>query len=301
MTDKNDTPLVLGFSEYASQTERFAKAAGLPFSLIDVHRFPDGESKLTLPSKLPGRVIIMRSLDRPNDKLVELILAAAGARQLGASKVILIAPYLCYMRQDKAFHPGEVVSQPIIGQCLAAHIDAIVTVDSHLHRVHRLSDAVPVADAINLTATDPMAHFLQQNVDNPFLIGPDGESEQWVSDIASHYGFDFRVAQKERLGDRRVRITMPEGSYQGRNLVLVDDVASTGKTLLEAARLLQPYQPASLSVLVTHALFVDHAEEELHAAGVDNIWSCDAIPHPSNRVELADLLAGSLLSGKQLQ
>ncbi len=294
MTHNSNTPMILGFSEYAAQTGRLAQAAGLPCSIIDIHHFPDGESKLTLPDKLPAQVIVVRSLDHPNDKLVELILAAAGARQLGASKVILVAPYLCYMRQDKAFHPGEVVSQPVIGRCLAGQIDGILTVDSHLHRVHRLADAVPVADAVNITATDPMAHFLQKTVDHPFLIGPDGESEQWVAEIASHYGFDYCVARKERLGDRQVKISMPDGDYQGRNLVLVDDVASTGKTLLEAVKLLTPHRPASISVLVTHALFVDDAETELMDAGVDNIWSCDAIPHPSNSIELAELLAGTL-------
>ena len=290
----NIDTLILGFPEYANQTERLAEAAGLPFTILDIHHFPDGESKVTLPGILPRHIILVRSLDHPNDKLVELILAAAGARKLGADKVCLVAPYLCYMRQDKAFHAGEVVSQPIIGACLAAHFDALLTVDAHLHRVHALSDAVPVEPAINLTATDPMAHFLQNKVKNPFLVGPDGESEQWVAAIAAHYGFDYAVANKERLGDREVKISMPDCGYAGRHLVLVDDVASTGKTLAEAARLLQAHKPASISVLVTHALFVGNALGELREAGVANIWSCDAIPHETNAVPLAPLLAGEL-------
>ncbi len=292
----NADTLMLGFPEYADQTERLAQATGLPFSVLDIHHFPDGESKVTLPGILPEQIVLVRSLDHPNDKLIELILAAAGARKLGAKKLCLVAPYLCYMRQDKAFHAGEVVSQPIIGACLAAHFDALLTVDAHLHRIHSLSDAVPVDPAINLTATDPMAHFLQNNVEAPFLVGPDGESEQWVAAIASHFGFDYAVAEKQRLGDREVKISMPDCGFAGRNLVLVDDVASTGKTLLEAASLLQAHDPASISVLVTHALFVDNALRELYDAGVTNIWSCDAIPHPTNAVSLAGLLAEELKS-----
>ncbi len=290
----NIDTLILGFPEYADQTERLAQAANLPFTVLDIHHFPDGESKVTLPGMLPERIILVRSLDHPNDKLIELILAAAGARKLGAEKVCLVAPYLCYMRQDKAFHAGEVVSQPIIGACIAAHFNGLLTVDAHLHRVHSLSDAVPVQPAINLTATDPMAHFLKDKVDDPFLIGPDGESEQWVAAIAAHHGFDYAVAKKERLGDREVKISMPDCGYTNRNLVLVDDVASTGRTLAEAARLLQIHNPASISVLVTHALFVGNALEELRESGVANIWSCDAIPHTTNAVPLASLLAGEL-------
>ena len=287
----NNTALALGFPEYRPQTEGFAEAAGLPSAIIDIHRFPDGESKLTLPENLPSHLILVRSLDHPNDKLVELILAADGAKQRGVDKITLVAPYLCYMRQDKAFHPGEVVSQGIIGHLLANHIDGVLTVDAHLHRVHRLSDAVPVARAINITATEPMAKFLRGKIDNPYLIGPDSESEQWVAAIAAHDQLDYAVAAKQRLGDRRVKIAMPDGDYRNRHLVLVDDVASTGQTLLEAARLLAAHDPASMSVLVTHALFVGDAEEKLREAGVGHIWSCDAVPHPSNAAPLAELLA----------
>ena len=283
--------LVIGFPEYREQAEAFARAAGLTFASLEIHRFPDAESKLTLPAELPAHVILCRSLDRPNDKLVELILAAEGARELGARTLSLVAPYLCYMRQDKAFHPGEVVSQRVLGRCLADYFDNLLTVDSHLHRVHDLGDAVPLGHAIDVHATAPMAHFIEAHVEHAFLIGPDGESGQWVADIADHYRMDHAVATKERLGDNAVRVTLPDGDYQGRHIVLVDDVASTGHTLLEAARALASYRPASMSVLVTHALFVGDAIEQLHRAGIDNIWSCDSIPHPTNAVPLAGLLA----------
>ncbi len=287
-------PLLIGFPEYREQSERLAEAAGLDLAIADIHRFPDGESKLTLPARLPREVILCRSLDHPNDRLVELILAAGGAREQGVETLSLVAPYLCYMRQDKAFHPGEVVSQRIVGRCLAGYLDGLLTVDSHLHRVHRLADAVPVERAIDIHATEPMAHFLAERVEAPFLLGPDGESAQWVADIAHHHGMDHAVCTKERLGDREVRIHLPPGDYRGRNLVLVDDVASTGRTLLEAARAVLPHQPASLSVLVTHALFVGDAIERLEALGIHDIWSCDSIPHPTNAVSLAGILAARL-------
>jgi len=286
--------LLLTFPEYRDQTERLAEAAGLPWREVELHHFPDGESRIRLPSPLPPAPIFVRSLDHPNDKLVELLLAAAAARQAGAQRVSLVAPYLCYMRQDKAFHPGEVVSQRIVGRWLADHFDNLLSVDAHLHRVATLAEAVPARHAVNVTATAPMAAFLAGRFERPLIVGPDSESRQWVAAIAARDGFDFVVGDKQRRGDRDVRITLPPQDYRGRDIVLVDDVASTGRTLLEAARLLHAFEPASLSVLVTHALFVGDAIERLRQAGVENIWSCDAIPHPTNAVSLAELLAAHL-------
>ncbi len=109
-------------------------------------------SSLTLPvdgaGQLPARAVLLRSLYQPNDKLVELLLAARAARGLGVRHLTLVAPYLAYMRQDIAFHPGEAVSQRIVGPFLASLFDAVVTVDRHLHRVATLPEAVPAAQAV---------------------------------------------------------------------------------------------------------------------------------------------------------
>jgi len=131
-------------------------------------------------------------------------------------------------------------------------------------------------------------------MDDPLLVGPDEESGQWVAAIARDRKLDYCVAHKERLGDQQVRVTLPDADYRDRHIVLVDDVASTGHTLEQAARELAQFKPASISVLVTHALFVGDAEERLRRAGIGHIWSTDAIPHSSNALRLEHLLAEAL-------
>ena len=195
----NDSRLLIGFPDYQKPAQRLAREAGIPYSDALIHHFPDGETRLRLPAALPEQVVLCQTLNHPNSRLVELVLAAATARDLGAKHITLVAPYLCYMRQDKAFHPGEAVSQRIVGTLLSQWIDALITVDSHLHRVHRLKDAVPVDPAINLTASPVMSAFLLKQIDNPFLVGPDEESEQWVASIARDRGYDYCVARKQRL------------------------------------------------------------------------------------------------------
>lgn len=294
MPSTTTSPQILGFPEYREPARRLAEAAGLDYAEVAIHHFPDGESKVRLPLPLAERLILCRTLDHPNAKLVELELAAAAARQLGAKHLTLVAPYLAYMRQDIAFNPGEAVSQCIIGDMLARRFDALITVDPHLHRIQHLEQAVPVRPAIALSAATLMADYLARHGDSPLLIGPDEESTQWVAAIAGHRGLDYVVAHKQRLGDTRVKLTLPPADYSGRHLVLVDDVVSTGHTLEAAARQLAPQRPASISVLVSHALFVDDAQTRLAAAGISRICSTDSVLHPTNRLLLAPLLAQAL-------
>ncbi|GAB3313875.1 ribose-phosphate diphosphokinase [Haliea atlantica] len=286
--------LILGFADYREPAQRLAAAAGMDYAEVQVHRFPDGESRLQLPATLPERVVLCRSLDQPNGKLVELELAAVTARELGARHLTLVAPYLCYMRQDSAFHPGEAVSQRIVGQWLARLVDAVITVDPHLHRTPHLRDAVPVHRALSLSAGPLLGQWLEGRPAAPLLLGPDSESAPWVKSIARLAGLDYGVASKERLGDREVRVTLPDLEVAGRDVVLVDDIASTGRTLAAAATQVLAKGARKVDVLVTHALFAGDALEILQAAGVGEVLSTDSVRHASNRVELAPLLAEAL-------
>lgn len=287
--------LLLGFPSYRRPAQRLAQRAGLAYADVGVHAFPDGESLVRLPEQLPPRVVLCVSLNEPNSRLVELELAAATALTLGAERLTLVAPYLCYMRQDAAFHPGEAVSQRIVGRLLARHFDTLVTVDPHLHRTRSLNEAVPVRRAISRSATSVMAQWLQRRTDRPLLIGPDEESAQWVGALAAASGLGYGVARKTRRGDRDVQVELPDLAFAGRHVVLVDDVASTGNSLAEAARGLLARGAASVGAVVTHALFVEDAVPRLRAAGVGEICSTDSVLHPSNGMNLDGLLADALV------
>jgi ribose-phosphate pyrophosphokinase len=285
--------MLLGFSDYREQSEHLAEFLGFPFALVKVHYFPDEECKVTLPQDLPEHVVFCRSLDHPNNKLVELLLAAKTARELGARKLTLVAPYMCYMRQDKAFIPGESTSQDIIGRLLAELFDHVITVDPHLHRTHNFKDAVPAKQAIALSATPLMCNFLEKKSDT-ILLGPDSESEQWVKSIAEGASLPGFVATKQRLGDREIRITLPETEMAEKAVVVVDDVVSSGETIAIAAQQCIERGANRVDVLVVHPLFAEGAVERLKQAGVGEIWSTDSISHPSNCIPLAELLGGAV-------
>ncbi len=282
--------MLLGFEDYELQARRLAEALGWPYARVVTHCFPDGEVKVTLPEKLPEHVVFCRSLDRPNNKLIELLLAATTARQMGAQRLTLVAPYLCYMRQDTAFAVGEAVSQQIIGRFLAELFDDVITVDPHLHRTHHFVDAVPVTHAVALSANKVMSDFLHSR-SSAILLGPDAESIQWVKAIAEGGDLTYGVADKQRLGDREIRINLPALNLADQAVVLVDDVISSGETMAIAAQRCFEAGAKSVDVLVTHPLFAQDAVERLREVGVGGVWSTDSIQHPSNCIALADLLA----------
>ena len=286
--------LLLAFDDEAALAQALAAALGWPLALVDRHRFPDGETRLRLPPRLPPRVAMLRGLQQPNEKLTEMMLAAAGARELGAAQLTLVSPYLAYMRQDIEFTPGEVVSQRHLGRALAGWFDAVVTVDPHLHRVATMDEVVPGRRGVALSAAALLGEFVARRVPGALLVGPDAESAQWVRVAAATAGLEHAVCGKRRHGDREVEVELPDVALRGRAVVLLDDVASTGHTLVAAARGLLGAGAACVDVAVTHALFVDDALERVRAAGVREVWSTDCVPHPSNALSVVPLLADAL-------
>ncbi len=264
--------------------------------VVERHRFPDGELKLRLPTPLHDRVVVLRGLHQPNEKLVELLLVARTARQLGAFHISLVAPYLAYMRQDIAFRPGEAVSQRVVGGFLADLFDAVITVDPHLHRVATLQEAVPVPQAVVVSGAAVLADWVAQRRPGALLLGPDEEAAQWVAQAAARHGNPSAVCRKVRHGDKSVEIALPPVQWSGRQVVILDDVASTGHTVAQATRLLLAVGAASVDVAVTHALFAGDAIEVMRQAGVGEVWSTDCIPHSSNVASVTPVLAQALLA-----
>jgi len=286
--------MLLCFEEDLGRATQIALAADMTPLQIERHRFPDGEVKLRLPDPLPPHVVILRSLNDPNEKLIELLLVAQTARTLGAKYLTLVAPYLAYMRQDIAFRPGEAVSQRVVGQFLAGLFDAVITVDPHLHRVASLEEAVPVTQAIALSGAPLLSDWIAAHRQNPLLIGPDEESAQWIAMAAARHGFDHAVCRKVRHGDRAVEVALPDVTVKGRSAVLLDDVASTGHSVARAAELLIAAGATSVDVAVTHALFSGDALQVMQDAGIAEIWSTDCVAHASNVVSMSSTIADAL-------
>lgn len=280
----------------AADAARLAARLGIPCHTIEVHRFPDGELRVRVGPAAPT-TILYASLDQPNDKLISLIFAAEALRRGGTQRLVLVAPYLCYMRQDTAFSPGEAISQTVIGRLLAGAFDRIITMDAHLHRTPTLDAVFPGIETLNLSAIPAIAEYLAAAGLDPrsVAVGPDAESEPWVGDLGSRLGIDHVVARKTRHGDRSVQITLPDGvKIAGRPVVLFDDIVSSGGTIMACATILQAAGAARVDVVVTHALFPDAMLKTFAEAGIASVRSTSSVPHLSNAIRLDGLLAQAL-------
>ena len=261
-----------------------------------MHRFPDGEMRVTV-GRAAATTILYASLDQPNDKLIAILFAAEALRRAGASRLVLLAPYLCYMRQDAAFNEGEAISQKAIGQLIAGTVDRVITVDAHLHRTADIRAVFPGIEAENLSAMPAIANALRMSGVDPATVvaGPDAESRPWVSGLASRLGLAHTVARKIRRGDRSVEIGFADRtSLAGRPVLLVDDIVSSGSTLIACAKALTAAGATTVDAVITHALFPSGMATEFANAGIRSIRSTSSVPHPTNAIPLDDIFAAAL-------
>jgi len=279
----------------AAAAVALADVLGVPSATVRVHRFPDGESMPVVhaPTAL---AIVYRTLDHPDAKLFPLMLAVDALRRAGARRVVLVAPYLPYMRQDAVFAPGEPVSQRLLADLLKASFDRVVTVDAHLHRTRSIAHLLAPAEGDDLASTPALAAWVRASGLRPdIVVGPDEESAPWVRAIAEAIGVTWLTMRKVRHGDTAVEIVMDAAtSVSGRRVLLVDDICSSGGTLRQSVRVLRNAGAADVVAYVTHALFGPETSAALKSEGARQVISSDSIPHASNAVPLRDVLAATL-------
>jgi len=271
---------------------RLGTRLGREVIVPEVRQFPDGELYVRMPrAKLEGTVAIVGNLS--HDNFLRVAFFAGTARDLGAQQVGLVAPYLAYMRQDSVFNPGEGITQRYFAKLVSASVDWMVTVDPHLHRVHTLEGIYSIPTTI-ARAAPAIARWVTGEVQKPVLVGPDAESKQWVSAVADSCGAPFVILEKTRRGDRDVSVSAPDYQFNGHTPVVIDDIVSTGRTMVEATKMLRAAGAAAPMCVAIHAVFADAVGDALVAAGAKGIVTCDTIPHASNRICISDSLADAV-------
>ncbi len=287
-------PLIIAMPGNEAMTQALARTLHADLGSIELHAFPDGETYLRFLSDPAGRALIfVCTLDRPNDKILSLLFAAAAARELGAATVGLVSPYLAYMRQDRRFKPGEAVTSREVARLLSGAFDWLVTVDPHLHRYGSLAEIYRIPTRV-VHAAPLISQWIRTHVSNPLIIGPDSESEQWVSAVSKDAGAPYTIFEKARRGDRDVEISVKKHrGLDGRTPVLVDDIISSGRTMIEAVRLIMAQGAGAPICVAVHGLFADNSDTSLAQAGARVVTS-NSISHATNGIDVTELLASSV-------
>lgn len=262
--------------------------------VVNSRRFPDGETYLQIDTEVEGRhCIILSELSDPDRKFLPLCFLASTLRELGASSVGLMAPYLSYMRQDRRFIEGEAVTSRIFANLLSSQVDWMVTIDPHLHRYHSLDEIYSIPTQVVQGA--PLLSQWLISESNLLLVGPDSESEQWVSTIASYSGHPFVVGEKKRIGDRSVTIELPDLTpYSDLTAVIIDDVISSGQTIIECIHALTSAGIANIKCASVHGIFADGSDQLILQAGLSSLVTTNTIPHYSNMIDVSSLLVPAI-------
>jgi len=284
--------VILPFPDNAETAASLAKRLDAEVGAVTLRRFPDGETYVRIETPVTGReTILVCTLSRPDEKMLPLLLAAATAKDLGATRVGLVAPYLAYMRQDARFQPGEGITSRYVARLLSQAVDWLVTVDPHLHRYRSLSEVYSIPTRA-VRAAPLIAQWIRNHVSSPVVVGPDGESAQWAQVVADEAGAPSVVLNKTRRGDRDVEVSFPDAErWKGYTPVVVDDLISTAHTMIETVgHVKRAGLPAPICVAV-HAVFAERAYADLVAAGPARVLTCNTVPHASNGLDATDLLA----------
>jgi len=287
--------MIIGCSNGKEMGKFIAKHLHRSYSSLDVSHFPDGELNLRFQVPVKGKqIVLVQSFHGTHgildSQIMEVLFAAETAKDLGAKKVTLVAPYFPYLRQDKRFRPGDCISQQALAALIRLYVDAICIVDPHLHRIHSLKKIFGI-ESHRVTADPLIAEYIKHKVKNPLIIGPDGESYQWAQATAKMIGCESAIMEKTRYSARHVSSKLNKEIDIGKHtVVMVDDIISTGHTLLEAIKDVQKLGAQKIVCIGVHAVFAENALQKIKKTGA-TVVTCNTIPNKTAKIDVSGEIA----------
>lgn len=289
--------IIFSFPENEKMAQQLAIQINAESGELSLRKFPDGESYVRVMSDVKNKIVIIYCpLNNIDPKFLTMFFLCQTLRSLGAKKIILVSPYLSYMRQDKVFHVGEGITSSYFATLISKMVDTLVTIDPHLHRIGNLNEIYTIPTYV-LNSAELISDWIKQNVDHPLIIGPDAESEQWVSKVASDSNSPYVILSKTRLGDNEVQISLPDiEKFKQHKPVLIDDIISSGGTVIKTSQELKKLGMAKPICICVHALFTPESYEKLKSSEIERIVTCNTIEHPSNEIDILELISSVILN-----
>lgn len=289
--------VILGGSNSRHIAYKLSKNLNLDYSLVETKEFPDNELYVRIPLDVNQKdVIYVNSLQpNPNRSIIETMLTLDAIKKQNAKSIIAVIPYLAYARQDKMFNPGEAVSILTVATMFKSlNIDRIITVDMHLHRI---TDPSKVFGSrfTNITGVHEIAEYIKTHYEysNAVIIGPDDEAKQWASLVAEDLNLKYEVFSKKRLSGREVQVK-GQVDVKGKDAIIIDDIISTGGTIIEASKVLRDLGVNDIYVACVHPLLVEGAYHKLIEQDFKAIIGTDTVLSPISFVNVHPAIAKAL-------
>jgi len=284
---------VIGGTASTALAERISRELGnAPFGIPFTKRFPDGEMYIRVGGRLEGDDVVIVQSTRTDEDLLELLLLEDAVREAGARRTFVVVPYFGYARQDRRFFPGEPVSARALCRHVELDADAVITVD--LHSAHTLGQFTkPAFEASGIPALARLLH--ERPID--ILVSPDKGGVERAKRMAQLLDRPWFALEKRRIDSDKVELSLPATgipSLAGKHVALIDDVITTGGTIVEAAKLLKRHGVGATSAACTHGLFLRDAFERIKAV-TDEVYSTDTLGNPAEKASVAPDIAQILL------
>ncbi|HXU94808.1 MAG TPA: ribose-phosphate diphosphokinase [Candidatus Nitrosotalea sp.] len=286
---------VVGGTSSEDLAKKIAKKLKSKFIKCELRIFPDGESKITLSGVPKGKVVVVQSIYPPVDSNLIRALALVSEARKYSSQVFVVIPYLGYARQDRAFLPREIITMDLVAKMFkSAGAYKIIVVDIH---------SMIALDHLQIPATNVSAvgelvkYFKKLNLKNPLVVSPDKGGIQRAKHFAKIFGSDHIHLEKHRdrkTGEVSIKSTNHR-EVKGRDLILVDDMISTGGSIIKASQYLKKQKCGKVYACCTHALLIGDAEKKLRKAGVTKIISTNSIPCKTNTVDISSIIVKALV------
>ena len=287
--------LVISCSHGKHLAKKISQKLKKPYHELEVTHFPDSEIKLKFEVDVKRKVVVLVQsfYGNINDCVIETLFAAETASDLGAKRVILVAPYFPYLRQDKRFNPGECISLQTIAKNIDEDFDEVYIFDPHLHREKTLKHIFRIKSH-KLTANGLIEEYIKKKIKNPVIIGPDWESYKWAQKVAEEIGCGFAIMEKNRISSRKVKLKLNKKiDIKPKNLIFIDDMISTGGTLLEAIKAMKKLGAKKVTCFAVHGILAENALQKLRKAGAEVITT-NTIPNKAAKIDVSGLIVEKL-------
>jgi len=284
--------LIIGGSASQKLAAKVAWDLGENLSPIETRRFPDGERYIRIKGEVPKEVVVIQSTGYPQDEnLMELFLLLKNLKSLGVERTRVVIPYFGYGRQERRFKSGEAVSAVIVAELLeAAGASEIYSINLHEKNIKEFFN-IPVHE---ISAMPMIANYINEQIDDPMIIGPDKGALGFAEEISGILKCDCDYLDKTRISPEKVEMKPKNLDVKGRDVVIIDDIISTGGTIVSASRILNDLGANKVIVGCVHPILVEDALLKIFAAGVDDVFATDTLKSDVSTISVAPLVAGYL-------
>ncbi len=284
--------LIIGGSASQKLAAKVAWDLGENISPIETRRFPDGERYIRINGEVPKEVVVIQSTGYPQDEnLMELFLILKNLKSLGVERIRVVIPYFGYGRQERRFKSGEAVSAVIVAELLeAAGASEIYAINLHEKNIKQFFN-IPVHE---ISAMPIIANYINETVDDPMIIGPDKGALGFAEEISGILKCECDYLEKTRISPEKVETKPKNLDVAGRDVVIIDDIISTGGTIVNASKLLRDLGARKVVVCCVHPVLVEDALLKIFAAGVDDVFATDTLRSDVSTISVAPIVAGFL-------